>query len=151
MQRALIVVDPVDPTKQFVEEGGEIAEATGADLLLLHVTSESEYDETRKALSDVSSMAGGAYDVSQAEAGAKQLAEEVGREVFGDDGPNFESAGAVGDTSTQVIRVAEEHDCDHIFIAGRKRSPTGKAVFGDAAQRVILNSDVPVTVTTYEE
>ncbi|MFC7232344.1 universal stress protein [Saliphagus sp. GCM10025308] len=150
MQRALIVVDPIDPTKQFIKEAGEIAEATGAELFLLHVTEESEYDKTQQALNDLNAMEGGNYGVSQAAEGAKQLAEEVGSEVFGSNGPSFESLGKVGDTSTQVLNVADEYDCDHIFIAGRKRSPSGKAIFGDTAQRVILNSSVPVTVTTYE-
>ncbi|MFC7214470.1 universal stress protein [Saliphagus sp. GCM10025334] len=151
MHRALLVVDPIDPTKQFVKEAGEIVDAVGAEFLLLHVTSESEYNETQKALNDLNTSEGGSYGVSQAEAGAKQLAEEVGRDVFGADGPSFESVGRVGDTSSQVLKVAEDRECDHIFIAGRKRSPSGKAIFGDAAQRVILNSSVPVTVTTYED
>lgn len=151
MQHALIVVDPIDPTKQFIKQAGEIAEATGAEIFLLHITEESEYDKTQTALSDLNAMEGRNYDVDQAAEGAKQLAEEVGNEVFGSNGPPFESIGKVGDTSTQVLNVADEYDCDHIFIAGRKRSPSGKAIFGDAAQRVILNSNAPVTITTYEE
>lgn len=149
MQRALIVVDPIDPAEQFIAEAGEIAQACGAEMVLLHVTTEDEYDETRRAIDEIGASEGGAYNVSQAESGARQLAQDVGREVFGD-GTEFESVGAVGDTSTRVLEAARELECDHIFIAGRKRSPSGKAIFGDAAQRVILNSDVPVTVTTYE-
>lgn len=151
MQRALIVVEPVEATKEFVAEAGEIAANSGAELLLLHVASESEFEDTRKALSEFTRTEGGSYDVSQAEAGARQLAAEVGREVFGDGGPDFEPLGAVGDKADHILRTVRERDCDHVFLAGRKRSPSGKAIFGDAAQRVILNADVPVTVTTYEE
>jgi len=35
-----------------------------------------------------------------------------------------------------------------VFVRGRRRSPTGKAVFGDTAQAVILNFDGFVTVAT---
>jgi len=32
-----------------------------------------------------------------------------------------------------------------VFLTGKKRSPTGKAVFGDRSQAIILNFDGPVT------
>jgi hypothetical protein len=35
-----------------------------------------------------------------------------------------------------------------VFLAGRKRSPTGKALFGDQTQAVILDFDGAVTVIT---
>lgn len=52
---------------------------------------------------------------------------------------------------TATLNAAEAHNCDHIFIAGRRRSPTGKAIFGDWVQRVLLNFDGLVTVSLDEE
>ncbi|WP_411963661.1 universal stress protein [Haloferax sp. YSMS24] len=46
-----------------------------------------------------------------------------------------------------ILDLAKDVDADHIVMGGRKRSPAGKAVFGSVTQTVILESDVPVTVT----
>lgn len=56
---------------------------------------------------------------------------------------------AVVDESEQaeaLIRLGEKHDCDHAFITGQNRSPSGKALFGDDPQQVLLNFEGYVTV-----
>lgn len=52
-----------------------------------------------------------------------------------------------GDPSTQILTYAAEKDVDLICVGGRKRSPTGKALFGSVTQDVILSTDLPVLVT----
>jgi nucleotide-binding universal stress UspA family protein len=52
-----------------------------------------------------------------------------------------------GDPEEILPKVANDIDADLIVIAGRKRSPAGKALFGSVTQSLILNSERPVLVT----
>ncbi|RLM72832.1 universal stress protein [Halorubrum sp. Atlit-26R] len=51
-----------------------------------------------------------------------------------------------GDPAETIIEVAEELDVDNITMSGRRRSPTGKMLFGSTTQSVLLAADRPVTV-----
>ncbi|ELY63181.1 UspA domain-containing protein [Natrinema versiforme JCM 10478] len=78
---------------------------------------------------------------------AETEAKDIASDAFGGD-ISYRAMGLVGTIPDDIIRVAEEENCEHIFISGKERSPAGKAVFGDVAQSVILQFDGPVTVTT---
>ena len=49
-----------------------------------------------------------------------------------------------GDPGQEILAEADEIGADVISVAGRSRSPAGKAVFGSVSQQVMLNADVPV-------
>lgn len=51
-----------------------------------------------------------------------------------------------GDPEDGITAVAADVDADAILVAGRRRSPVGKAVFGSVTQGVILQSERPVIV-----
>lgn len=147
MDRALAVVDAEESTKALVREAGELAAAVGAELVLLHVTTNEEYEDRRQTMEDIPDNRV-RYSAKQALEGARQFADDIGHEVLDGVDVEYEAVGAVGDEQNQILKKAEEHDCDHLFIAGEKRSPAGKAIFGDLTQSVILNFDGPVTVVT---
>ena len=48
------------------------------------------------------------------------------------------------DPGPEIIDLAEEADADLICVAGRQRSPAGKALFGSTSQQVLLEADCPV-------
>ena len=51
-----------------------------------------------------------------------------------------------GEPAEAILREAEDEDADMICVAGRKRTPTGKVLFGSVTQAVILDTDRPVLV-----
>ncbi|MBV0900270.1 universal stress protein [Haloarcula salina] len=74
---------------------------------------------------------------------ARKILEEVGIEVVLE-----ESSGEPADA---ILRLADEQDAEMIVVAGRKRTPTGKVLFGSVTQSVILGTDRPVLVCSGDE
>lgn len=68
-------------------------------------------------------------------------------EYLTEQGIDVELLGRAGNPVEAILDVADEYDVDGIYVGGPKRSPTGKAIFGSVTQDVIMQSDVPVTVT----
>ncbi|MDQ2052450.1 universal stress protein [Natronolimnohabitans sp. A-GB9] len=69
-------------------------------------------------------------------------------EQLEDAGFDVEVAQSSGDAVPNILDKADELDADLISLAGRKRSPTGKALFGSVTQDVILKSDRTVLLET---
>lgn len=150
MERALAVVTQDERSKQVVREAGELAAGVGAKLVLLTVIPQDEYERKKDAMDSVGSS-DVIYTLSQAEQSARQTARSVADEVLEDLDVDYEVLGAVGRETDTILTVAQEEAVDHIFIAGRRRSPTQKAVFGDLTQRVLLNFTGTVTVLLTDE
>lgn len=51
-----------------------------------------------------------------------------------------------GEPAESILEVAAELDVDNITMSGRRRSPTGKMLFGSTTQSVLISADCPVTV-----
>ncbi|WP_339106199.1 universal stress protein [Haloterrigena salinisoli] len=56
-----------------------------------------------------------------------------------------------GDPAPEILAYADEIDADLVCLAGRKRSPTGKALFGSVTQDVILSTDRSVLIAGSSE
>lgn len=62
----------------------------------------------------------------------------------------FEVRQSSGDITRNILDTADELDVDTISLASRKRSPTGKALFGSVTQDVILKTNRLVLLSTAE-
>ena len=71
-------------------------------------------------------------------------AARTARDVLEAEGIEVELAETSGAPTEQILKFAEDEDADAIALAGRDRTPAGKAVFGSVSQSVMLKSDVPV-------
>lgn len=144
MERPLVVTDPSENVVEIIREAGELAADTGSPLTVLTVVTESEYQNDAEVLGAIEAFEGATYGIEPATY-AEEVAQTAITDVLSDLDIETEAVGRFvedeSDRADAILEVATGNDCDYIFLMGRRRSPTGKALFGDTAQAVILNFD----------
>jgi nucleotide-binding universal stress UspA family protein len=150
MERALVVVDDTDTHRDLLAEAGSLAEGVDADLVLFSWVTPEDLHSNAEALEAAGRIEGTNYGEVSGEEVVRGIVDGVAADAFEDTPTSYDVAAAVTDTDDlpeAIIDAATSHDCEHIFLVGKRRSPTGKVIFGDIAQQVILNFDGYVTVT----
>ena len=133
----LAAVDRSDRSEYVVREAAALADAFGSDLHVLHVLSVGEFvDLERTSVKSTNEV----LDMDEVRNVAANIAAEAAKELDRD----HDSVGLVGDAEDEIVRYAEELDAEYIVMSPRKRSPTGKALFGSVAQSVIISASCPV-------
>lgn len=120
-----------------VDSDAERARRQAETVAALPLTTESVTVVLLHAFEEENS-AGGTVEQVKPVREARDRLEEAGFDV--------RAEGYGGDPATAILNVADSHDADQIVVAGRKRSPTGKALFGSTTQDVVLGTDRPVLV-----
>jgi len=163
----LTAVDGETVPSREVEQGAELAEAFGVEHVVLHVMPQDVFEEFRASASGSSSrsittpasygsagdqpLRGGSnseYSVEDGERHATGVARDVARETL-DDPADTVIKGRVGEPVEEVLLEADRRDARYLVIGGRKRSPTGKALFGSKTQSILLESDRPVVTVMF--
>lgn len=126
-----------DKASKIVEDGNSLAKAFGEPLHVVHVMSESEYISRQQ---EQMKEKGSPLDNDD----VKQIAANVAKETAQDVTVEFKAIGLVGKVAGKISVYAEKHDARYIVIGRRKRSPTGKAIFGSKTQDILLNAHNPV-------
>ncbi|ELZ36360.1 UspA domain-containing protein [Halorubrum saccharovorum DSM 1137] len=150
IETVLLAVGRDDETRvdELVRHAIDIAKPTDATVIVAHVISKSEYEDEVQSYQDAIDQLG--LDVREQDLSPETLAEEtdlVGEllERLDDAGIDVETRAALGDEADEIVRIAKDVGSDVLLVGGRKRSPTGKAVFGSTAQEVLLTAPCPVT------
>ena len=148
MDDALVVLDGHEGDTALVREAGAYAAGADADVVFYAPLSEDEYEEAVTALDRLEQREHRDYSDEEALGVARNRAREAAEEALPDFDVEWSVVTDVTDEveAPRVIEIAEAHDCDHVYALGEARSPTGKAVFGDTTQRLILNFPGYVTV-----
>jgi nucleotide-binding universal stress UspA family protein len=157
MERALFVAQrDDDETRDLLAEAGALASGVGAELVVLHVMPESEYEERAESRreSGATQRDGGeysSYPITLAEEDAERQANRLAESVLDDLDLAWAPLGTVGREGPTILDIADEEGVDHIFVVGNRRSPSGKAIFGDIAQQLMIEFDGPVTTVIPEQ
>lgn len=144
MESILIVLDSDSVNDQLLQTAKRHVTGTDISVVVCRIVDQSEYQDSVKQKVKSHEK----FDSIEAtETRAAEEAEEIAAEFFDDSIP-YESVGIVGSIPEDALNIAAEMESIHIFIAGAKRSPAGKVLFGDNAQKLILDFDGPVSIIT---
>ncbi|WP_416838527.1 universal stress protein [Haloferax sp. DFSO52] len=136
-----VAASDADRIDRLVEETIDIAGPTGATVVVSHVFTKDEYNEALDNLEfDITAEEVSGDDVARRHAIIRNVTEKLEAADI-----QYEIRGPVGDHAKKLVELTTEVDADRLLVGGRKRSPTGKAVFGSLAQEVMLESPCPVT------
>ncbi|WP_416841426.1 universal stress protein [Haloferax sp. DFSO52] len=124
--------------EEITEHAVEIASALGAKITLLRVYPKGEFEQR---LEEFRYESADPTDIAKRNTQVREAAHLVR-----DADLELTIAGVVGNPGTEVVSYVENHDIDHVFIGGRRRSPTGKALMGSTSQEILLGLPVPCTV-----
>lgn len=142
LETVLLAVGPSDEDRaeKLASVSTDIAGPAGATVVIAHVFTEDEYEATLRNL-----RIDDPDDVSADEVAGRHATVRSIAGVLEEAGVDYEIRGAIGDHGDSIVGLAEDADADLTIVGGRKRSPTGKAVFGSTAQEVMLSAPCPVT------
>jgi len=146
METILIGVRDDENAERVATTAAELAGSTGANVVVGHVFDPDDYDEVREQM--------------RVDPDAEVTADDVARRVnavsgvvdqLRSAGVETEVRGRVGEAGQELVGLAETVSADLVIVGGRRRSPTGKALFGSTAQEVLMNAPCPVTFVRNEE
>ncbi|MFC6615496.1 universal stress protein [Halopenitus salinus] len=133
--------DNDDRVRRLGEETAAVAGPCGSEVVLAHVYTDDEYDRSRERLNiDPQSEESSPDYVAGRHASIRDLEDRMD-----EDDIETQVRGVVGERGESIVELAEEVEADRVVVGGRRRSPTGKAVFGSVAQEVMLSAPCPVT------
>ncbi|MGB9951059.1 universal stress protein (plasmid) [Haloarcula marismortui] len=130
-----------DHVERLLDAVIAVAKPADATVYLLHAFTNDEYEQLMDDL-DLDPTSGA---LQPDELASRHDSVKTPAEKLSELGIDYEIRGVVGNPDTEVVRIADELDIDQLFIGGAGRTPTGKAVFGDHAQQILLNANCPVT------
>lgn len=147
MNSILVLISDEEPNEQLLSAAIQHVSGTDTSVVVCRLVDEDRY---RSGIQQDARSGAEMETVTELEESAKAEALSVAESAFPAD-VSTTPIGIVGVGPDVLLDVADEYDCDHVFLAGRKRSPVGKALFGDLTQQVILEFDGPVTIVTDDD
>ena len=139
----LAAIDEHERSKIVVKVASDLAKTYNDTLVALHVVPKDNFESHKKSLQNIPEF--NDYSISQRIDSAEQFAKRfVQTSVDTTELNQFEARGRVGNPTDEILAEATSLEPRFLVISGRRRSPTGKAVFGNTTQQILLNAECPV-------
>jgi len=148
LETILLAVGPNDADRidKLVSTVTDIAGPAGARVVVAHVFTDDEFERAVDRLEFDAVAEADPDEVADRHATVREL-----RDRLDEAGIQSSARGSVGDHGEEIVALAKLIHTDLVVVGGRKRSPTGKAVFGSTAQEVMLEAPCPVTFVRGDE
>ncbi|WP_135667753.1 universal stress protein [Halorhabdus rudnickae] len=145
-----VVMTGNDKEADLLETAANFSMCRDSDLLVLRLASPDEYEEVADTMETIGNVEHTSYGDDDIRDGLKNDAQKAAAEAT--DGMEMSTDVLLrvvddDERADAILEVARENDCDHVFLVGQRRSPTGKALFGDVTQKVILNFEGEITLS----
>jgi nucleotide-binding universal stress UspA family protein len=141
LETLVVAVGPNDEdrTDELTTAILDIAEPTDAGVVLLHAFSESAYEKGIDEAGFDPDSPPSADELAARLEGVDELAGALEAADI-----EHEIRGVIGPEGDSILEETEAIDGDLLYLSGRRRSPTGKAVFGSTSHRIMMNASCPV-------
>lgn len=130
-------VDRNDRADAVVREAAAIGEAFDEPVDVVHVLTREQFVSLERT--NVGET-GEAVPIES----VVETAENIAAESIAETNVTANAVGLLGDPADEIVEYAHERDARYVVVAGRKRSPVGKALFGSVVQSVLLSAECPV-------
>lgn len=138
IQKILVPVDLADDHPSELRFAAELAQLTGAKVLLLHVV---DYVPT---VLPVELPAG--YPTPQLDVVQKSAERKLADVAKQFEGLAVETTVEIGAAAHEIVACAEREGCDHIVVGSHGHGALARMVLGSVAERVARTAHCPVTI-----
>jgi len=131
-------VDTTDRAADVLTEAVTLAERFEDEVHVIHVMSRSEAVQAEEE----SVSHDGGLSTRELQERASRPAHEL---IEGRSFPvEVTPIGRIGDPAAEIVSYADSHDARYVVVSPRRKSQTGKILFGSVAQSVLLEAECPV-------
>ncbi|KDE58084.1 hypothetical protein EL22_07230 [Halostagnicola sp. A56] len=149
MQRGLIIAEDTKEGRKLLTEAAATARGSNCGLVILSIIRPESFEADVENLEAIGDVEDTHYDETNILDAERSSVQSIVAETLDEEDLEITYRVVVApkdDHVETVLRISRETGCDHLFTCGNQRSPTGKAIFGDSTQQLLLEFPGPVTV-----
>lgn len=129
-----------DRVERLVDVATQITSPERSTVVVVHVFDKDSYTETVQSISEQADEYINPDELASRMNVVQELTDRLAERSI-----DCEVRATKSGKGEGIVDIATEQSADQVIIGGRRRSPTGKAIFGSMVQTVLLNAPCPVT------